>query len=65
MGVPCRVLAPYETAHGWVVMSINKMLIREFELREREQKRAGAYSWIRPYKRIERIGKSMWLYKVD
>ncbi|MEO8027405.1 MAG: glycosyltransferase family 39 protein [Bryobacteraceae bacterium] len=64
LGMPCRILKPYEKAQGWVVMSINKLRMGEFE-EHADSKQWGAYSWIRAYRPVERIGKSMWLYRVD
>ncbi len=54
---PYRILSPSEPAQGYVAISLRLIVM--------ENKEFGRYQWLKAHKPIERIGKSIDLYRID
>ena len=51
------LLSPNQAVSGWVAVSVRNLTL--------EYEKNGAYGWLREHKPFERIGKSIYLYKIE
>lgn len=52
-----KLLSPFQKSTGWIAVSARLLTL--------ENARDGSYGWLKQYNPVERVGKSIWLYRID